>query len=125
MKKGYYITADGQKIDLKPIPELMLGGVWARNITELVIPDGVGAVWCHNEILTKVTIPKGVKYAYFHDNQLTELILPDGIDGVSCENNPHIKELILPDGITYVDCDLGILDITKYKNSSIEIILFI
>ena len=73
-----------------------------------IIKQGSKEVYCHNNQLTELNLPDGVRVVYCWGNQLTELILPDGVKWVSCDNN-QITELILPDGVKSVFCDKTVL----------------
>lgn len=57
-----------------------------KNLTELIIPDDIHSMYCH-------------------DNQLTELLIPDNLLHLYCESN-NIKELFLNHKLYRLDCDL-------------------
>ncbi len=82
---GFYITSTGDKVILEQSEIIELSG---RDIIELVLPDGVGVIWCWNNKLTELVIPNGVKQINCSGNQLTELIIPDNCR-VYCD--PSVK----------------------------------
>lgn len=103
MKKGYYITADGKRVNIKPRDKLDLNSM---GITQLVIPYGVKEVICY-------------------ENNIRELIIPDTVEEIWCWDN-HITNLVLPDNLVFISCELGSLgDISKYKNRKIRILLYV
>ena len=101
MKKGYYITADGEKVILESQKRVDVSN---KNIVELVLPDGVRLDHCYNNQLTELNLPESVEWVSCENNQLKELNLPEGIEEVSCENN-QLTELNLLEGVKWVSCD--------------------
>ena len=63
-----------------------------NNLTELKLPKGVEYVYCNNNKLTKLELPKGVKTFHCWDNNLTELELPKGIEFVHCDYIKNISK---------------------------------
>ena len=121
MKNGYYITSKGEKVDIIPLLETRFNG---RGITELVIPDGMEQVYCHENKLTKLILADGVERVICHNNKLTELIIPEGVRTLECDGNRFKEHLLLPKSIKRLWCDLGGIDLIKYKHSHIIMTLF-
>ena len=105
MNKGYYITSKGTKHIIEPNTDCKL---------YLSYMD-----------IIELTIPYGTKWIYCSNNQLKELIIPDTVEYIRCLRNNNLSNLILPESIRWVDCDIGVLDMTKYKDTNIDIILHI
>jgi hypothetical protein len=104
---GWYIT-DGNLYELETANRIELCN---KDITELVIPDGVKDIWCWENKLTKLILPNTIEYINCYDNNLTELIIPDSVVFVHCINN-NLTELIVPDNCI-VECDNTCLVITR------------
>ena len=115
MKKGYYVTAKGKRVELTVKTTI---NIPFTDIVELVIPDGVTYVHCHNNLLTELIIPDGVITLDCGNNNIRELILPESIITIWCENNP-LTNLILPKGIVDVWCNIKAFDFTReYKKTN-------
>ena len=100
MKKGYYITADGKKVDIitNIFPSVYLP---SKNINHIVLPDKIQFLSCR-------------------DNNLNELIIPEGTKEVFCANN-NLTNIIIPDSVTYISADIKAIDLIKYKHAKTEI----
>jgi hypothetical protein len=98
---GYYITVDkpNEKIILEPQDEIYLCDM---NLIELVLPE-CKLVWCRNNNLTELIVPKGCEYVNCAYNNLTKLVLPNSVKQVHCAVN-LLTELIIPWGCDYVSC---------------------
>ncbi len=123
MKKGYYITADGRKIELSPPEkENEILDVSSMCIKKLVVPEGYETVWCSFNKLTSLELPKGIKTVWCYNNQLTSLELSKGVKEVYCYNN-QLTSLALPKGIEKIWCDVSVKLINLNKKET-EITLY-
>jgi hypothetical protein len=111
---GWYIKSNGILRELEPYDIINVCGM---NIVELVIPNGVRAVYCFNNQLTELIIPSSVETIWCWNNQLTKLDLPDSVIEIRCSDNPLI-ELVIPDKCSgFVDKDCICIRRTMYNRS--------
>lgn len=62
-----------------------------KNLTELIIPDGITSIYCQINKLTELIIPDGVKDVWCYDNNITEIVLPDSIISIVCDVNTKLR----------------------------------
>lgn len=121
MEEAFYISSNNELNYLGTYSEYYISG---HNVVTFDIPQYATTVGCAYNKLTRLVLPKGLRFINCCHNQLTELILPEGVETVHCEGN-EIKNLILPESLLGICCDIGTLDMVEYKNSRINITLFI
>ena len=71
-----------------------------------------GRIFCYNEDLVSLEIPKGVKDIWCRNNKLTELKLPEGLEYLNCHKN-KLTELNIPKGVRKIWCDMSVLGLDK------------
>lgn len=108
MNTGYYITSKGEKVVFEPSHIIHLSGM---DLIELVIPNQVNTVFCHNNQLTELIIPDSVEEVYCWNNKLMKLIVPYSVDTINCRTN-NLTELIVSDDCV-VNCDKSVKVITR------------
>ncbi len=82
MSTGYYITKEGEKVNLSSAPILFLSN---KNIEELVLPQDALSISCCRNHLTKLILPKSVTHIHCYGNKIKELILPQDLQNVRCD----------------------------------------
>ena len=96
-----------KNVNIKPTSTHALGSFQEKNLTSIVIPDGVttiGSFAFQNNLLTSVTIPNGVitiDETAFYGNQLTSITIPNGVItiGLAAFANNQLTSVTIPNGV--------------------------
>jgi adenine deaminase len=71
----------------------------------LVVNHLEGELYCNNNELEELIIPKGVVSVICHKNKIVNLQLSEGVKSVNCYGN-QLTSLTIPSSVRALTCDL-------------------
>ncbi len=92
-KNGFYITKWGNKRDVKCFMSNFVY-ITHKNITELSLVDNgnIESLWCFDNYITSVQIPKSVHSFRCQRNSISSLHIPPSVFDLKCDLMDGIEE---------------------------------
>ena len=89
--EGYYINSSGEKTIIPSVTKVL--DISYRNIVEIVCNRELETLYCHNNLLTKLTLNNKLETLFCNSNKLKELKLNDKLEYLSCRINIKLDNI--------------------------------
>ncbi len=92
---GFYRTDKGVFPLIKVITNLDVYGYYyvvCRELTELIIKEPAGQLYCHNNLLSSLIIPEGFHHISCQRNNIKSLTIPLSVESFYCDLMDGIEE---------------------------------